>query len=117
MPPVPDTPAAGRQPRAKSDQVAIRRVTAIMLLAAAVLDLTRCGLVVRTIKQAGAAAGLVSVGAAAAVSLWTAHGCQRHPLVGLGRLPHRHGVRTPSCNPASMPYAIPTPRLPPSASW
>jgi hypothetical protein len=56
----------------------IRRITAIMLLAAAVLDLTRCGLVVGTVTQAGAAAGLVSAGlAAAAVSLWTARGCQR----------------------------------------
>jgi hypothetical protein len=56
----------------------IRRITAIMLLAAAVLDLTRCGLVVGTITRAGAAAGLVSAGlAAAAVSLWTARGCQR----------------------------------------
>ena len=56
----------------------IRRVTAMMLLAAAVLDLTRCGLVVGTVTQGGAAAGLLSVGvAAAAVSLWTARGCQR----------------------------------------
>ena len=56
----------------------IRRVTAMLLLAAAVLDLTRCGLVVGTVTQAGTAAALVSVGlAAAAVSLWTACGCQR----------------------------------------
>ncbi len=56
----------------------IRRVTATMLLAAAVLDLTRCGLVVGTITQGGIAAGLVSAGvAAAAVSLWTARGCRR----------------------------------------
>jgi len=75
-----DTPAAEGDgtagPRATS--LPIRRVTAIMLLAAAVLDLTRCGLVVGTVTQAGAAAGLVSVGlAAAAVSLWTARGCQQ----------------------------------------
>jgi hypothetical protein len=56
----------------------VRRVTAMMLLAAAVLDLTRCGLVVGTVTQAGLAAGLISAGlAAAAVSLWTARGCQR----------------------------------------
>ena len=55
----------------------IRRVTAVMLLAAAILDLIRCGLVMGTATQAGAAAALVSVGlAAAAVSLWTARGCQ-----------------------------------------
>jgi hypothetical protein len=55
----------------------IRRVTALMLLAAAVLDLTRCGLVMGAATQAGPAAVLVSAGlAAAAVSLWTARGCQ-----------------------------------------
>jgi hypothetical protein len=63
-------PAATRLP--------IRRVTAMMLLAAAALDLTRCGLVVGTVTQAGTAAALVSAGlAAAAASLWTARGCQR----------------------------------------
>ena len=63
-------PAAARLP--------IRRVTAAMLLAAAVLDLTRCGLVVGTVAQAGTAAALVSAGVAAtAVSLWTARGCRR----------------------------------------
>ena len=63
-------PAATRSP--------LRRVTAMMLLAAAVLDLARCGLVVGTVTQAGAAAAQVSAGlAAAAASLWTACGCQR----------------------------------------
>jgi hypothetical protein len=40
----------------------IRRATAVMLLAAAVLDLTRCGLAPVTAAQAGAAAGPMSVG-------------------------------------------------------
>ena len=63
-------PAATRLP--------IRQVTATMLLAAAALDLTRRGLVVGTVTQAATAAALVSAGlAAAAVSLWTARGCQR----------------------------------------
>jgi hypothetical protein len=63
-------PAAARSP--------VRRVTAVMLLAAAVLDLTRCGLVAGTVTQTGTAAGLVTAGlAATAVSLWTARGCQR----------------------------------------
>jgi hypothetical protein len=62
-------PAATRFP--------IRRVTAMMLLAAAALDLTRCGLVMGTVTQAGAAAAVVSAGlTAAAASLWTARGCQ-----------------------------------------
>ena len=55
-----------------------RRVTAVMLLAAAALDLTRCGLVAAAVRQAGEAAMPVSAGlAAAAVSIWTARGCQR----------------------------------------
>ena len=76
----------GEKPAAAADAPAVptanrspsRRVTAMMLLAAAALDLTRCGLVLATTRQAGAATGLVSAGlAAAAVSLWTARGCQR----------------------------------------
>ena len=56
----------------------IRRVTAVMLLAAALLDLTRCGFVVGSVTQAGTATVLVSAGlAAATLSLWTACGCQR----------------------------------------
>ena len=56
----------------------IRRVTAVLLLAAAALDLTRCGLAVATIRPGGEAAMLVSAGlAAAGISLWTARGCQR----------------------------------------
>jgi hypothetical protein len=63
-------PAASRLP--------IRRVTAMMLLAAAALDLTRCGLVMGTVTRAGIVAALVSAGlATAAASLWTARGCQR----------------------------------------
>jgi len=63
-------PAATRLP--------VRRVTAMMLLAAAVLDLTRCGVVVGTVTRAETAVAMVSAGlAAAAVSLWTARGCQR----------------------------------------
>jgi hypothetical protein len=66
----PAGPAAARSP--------VRRLTALMLLAAAALDLTRCGIVVGTMTPAGTAAALVSFGvAAAAVSLWTAHGCRR----------------------------------------
>lgn len=55
-----------------------RRVTAMLLLAAAVLDLTRCGLAVVTVRPAGMAAVLVSAGlSAAGISLWTARGCRR----------------------------------------
>jgi hypothetical protein len=48
-----------------------------MLLTAAALDLSRCGIVMATARHAGPAIGLVSAGlAAAALTLWTARGCQ-----------------------------------------
>lgn len=75
-----DTPAAEETPTAgaTANRLTIRRVTAVMLLAAAALDLTRCGLAPVTVTRAGPAAGAVSAGlAAAAVSLWAARGCQR----------------------------------------
>jgi hypothetical protein len=74
-----DAPAAaGGAAEPTAARVPVRRVTAVMLLAAAALDLTRCGLAPVTAAQAGAAAGPVSAGlAAAAVSFWTARGCQR----------------------------------------
>ena len=62
-------PAAGLRPG--------RRLIAVMLLAAAALDLSRCGIVMANARHGGPAAGLVSAGlAAAALSLWTAHGCR-----------------------------------------
>ena len=60
-------PAAGLRPGA--------RLIAVLLLAAAALDLARCGLVLASARHAGPAIGLVSAGlAAAALSLWTARG-------------------------------------------
>jgi hypothetical protein len=59
-----------------ANRLPARRVTAVLLLAAA-LDLTRCGLVAAAVRQAGEAAMPVSAGlAAAAVSIWTARGCR-----------------------------------------
>ena len=75
-----DTPAAeaGGTEGPAANRLPIRRVTAVMLLAAAALDLTRCGLAPVTVARAGPAAGAVSAGlAAAAVSLWAARGCRR----------------------------------------
>ena len=60
-------PAAGRSTS--------RRLIAAMLIAAAALDLTRCSLVVMTIRQAGPAVGLVAAGiGAAAMSVTAARG-------------------------------------------
>jgi hypothetical protein len=62
-------PAAGLRPG--------RHLIAVMLLTAAALDLSRCGIVMATARHAGPATGLVSAGlAAAALTLWTARGCQ-----------------------------------------
>ena len=63
------TPSAGTRPG--------QRLIAMMLLVAAALDLTRCGLVLATARHPAPAAGLTAAGlAAAAVSIWTARGCR-----------------------------------------
>jgi hypothetical protein len=54
-----------------------RRLIAVMLLAAAALDLTRCGLVLTTARHPAPAAGLIVTGlAAAALSMRTARACR-----------------------------------------
>jgi hypothetical protein len=54
-----------------------RHLIAVMLIGAAVLDLTRCGLVLAAARHPAPAAGLVTAGLAAAVlSMRTARGCQ-----------------------------------------
>ena len=69
-------PAADAGPRASgAEGLAARHLTAALLLAAAGLDLTRCGLVLTTARHLAPAAGLVAAGlAAAAVSIWAAQG-------------------------------------------
>jgi hypothetical protein len=54
-----------------------RCLIAVMLVAAAALDLARCGIVLATARHAGPTIGLVAAGlAAAALSLRTARGCR-----------------------------------------
>jgi hypothetical protein len=54
-----------------------RRLIAVMLIAAAALDLTRCGLVMAAVRHTAPSAGLVMIGlATAALSVRTARGCQ-----------------------------------------
>jgi hypothetical protein len=68
-------PAPGTGPGASAGGRAARRLIAVLLLAAAALDLGRCGLVMATARHPAPAAGLVVAGlAAAAVSIWTARG-------------------------------------------
>ena len=59
---------------------AARRLIAILLLAIAALDLTRCGLVLATARHLAFAAGLVAAGlVAAAISIWIARACLARP--------------------------------------
>jgi hypothetical protein len=54
-----------------------RCLIAVMLVVAAALDLTRCGLVMGAVRHTASAAGLVVIGlAAAALSVRIARGCQ-----------------------------------------
>jgi hypothetical protein len=74
------TPAASANSRTTSlaaDHRPGRRLIAAMLLAAAALDLTRCGLVMVAARHPAPTAGLIAVGlAAAALTVRTARGCQ-----------------------------------------
>jgi hypothetical protein len=54
-----------------------RLLVAVLLLSAAALDVSRCGLVLATARHPAPAAGLVAAGvAAAALSMWAARGCR-----------------------------------------
>ena len=73
-----DVPPAGADGAAASAAKIgpARRLITMMLLAAAALDLARCGIVLATARHAGPAAALLLAGAGAAtLSLWTARGC------------------------------------------
>jgi len=75
----PGSPAAGADSGTTSPAVSrpARRLIAVMLVAAAALDLTRCGLVMAAGRHPASAAGLVVIGlAAAALSVTTARGYQ-----------------------------------------
>jgi hypothetical protein len=81
----PDSPAAGRDSTAAPDQGETARAwsgllsVTVLLVAAAALDLSRCGIVLVTARHGGPAAGLVAAGlASAALSLAAARGSYRH---------------------------------------
>ena len=74
---VPESAAGGGTTVSAAGHWPGRRLIAVLLLAAAVVDLGRCGIVLATAWHSGPPIGLVAAGlAAAAVSLWTARGCQ-----------------------------------------
>jgi hypothetical protein len=71
--PAPGADAGPGAPGAEG--LAARRLITVLLLTAAALDLTRCGLILATAPNLAPAAGLVAAGvAAAALSGWTARG-------------------------------------------
>jgi len=64
-------------PPARSRSRPGRHLIAVMLIGAAVLDLTRCGLVLAATRHPAPTAGLIAAGLAATVlSVRTARGCQ-----------------------------------------
>jgi peptidoglycan/LPS O-acetylase OafA/YrhL len=72
--PVPNVRAAAG-PKLPSAEGRARRLIAVLLLAAAALDVARCCLAMTTAQHPAPAAGVVATGlAAAALSIWTARG-------------------------------------------
>jgi hypothetical protein len=79
--PAPRHPTAARAGRTPAAPAATprpgRHLIAVMLIGAAALDLTRCGLVLTAARHPAPTAGLAAAGLAAAVlSVRTARGCQ-----------------------------------------
>ena len=102
-------PAAGTQ--------IVRRLIVLMLLTAAALDLTRCGLVMAAARHPAPTAGLVAAGlAAAALTARTARGCRAGRrwagwaalLIGLASAPQAaaSGFRSPYLIPDTATAAL-----------
>ena len=71
------TAADGGKVAAAGEAQVVRRLIMVLLLTAAALDLTRCGLVMTAARHPAPTAGLVVAGlAAAALTARTARGCQ-----------------------------------------
>ena len=108
--------AAGRPRPATGTQI-VRRLIVLMLLTAAALDLTRCGLVMAAARHPAPTAGLVAAGlAAAALTARTARGCQAGRrwagwaalLIGLASAPQAaaSGFRSPYLIPDTATAAL-----------
>ena len=73
----PHTEAEGGETGPAAVARIVRRLIVVMLLTAAALDLTRCGLVMAAARHPAQTAGLVTAGlASAALTARTARGCQ-----------------------------------------
>jgi hypothetical protein len=97
----------------------VRRLIVLMLLTAAALDLTRCGLVMAAARHPAPTAGLIAAGlAAAALTTRTARGCQAGRrwagwaalLIGVASTPQAaaSGFRSPYMIPDAATAALGT---------
>jgi hypothetical protein len=107
------SPAAGADSGTTSPAAISRRarcLIAVMLVAAAALDLIRCGLVMVAVRRPAPAAGLVMIGlAAAALSVRTARGCRgrRRWAVWAALLIGAASAPQAAVSGFSAPYTIP----------
>jgi hypothetical protein len=110
LPPDSTTDAGGGKTERAQGTQAVRRLIVLILLTAATLDLTRCGLVMAAARHPAPTAGLVTAGlAAAALTARTARGCRAGRrwagwaalLIGLASAPQA------AASGFSGPYLIP----------
>jgi hypothetical protein len=110
LPPDSTTDAGGGKTERSPGTQAVRRLIVSILLIAATLDLTRCGLVMAATRYPAPTAGLVTAGlAAAALTARTARGCRAGRrwagwaalLIGLASVPQA------AASGFSGPYLIP----------
>jgi hypothetical protein len=110
LPPDSTTDAGGGKTERSPGTQAVRRLIVSILLIAATLDLTRCGLVMAATRYPAPTAGLVTAGlAAAALTARTARGCRAGRrwagwaalLIGLASVPQA------AASGFSGPYLVP----------
>jgi hypothetical protein len=111
------TDADGGKTEPATGTQTVRRLIVLMLLTAAALDLTRCGLVMAAARHPAPTAGLVTAGlAAAALTARTARGCRAGQrwagwtalLIGLASAPQAaaSGFRSPYLIPDTASAAL-----------
>jgi hypothetical protein len=111
------TDAEGGKTEPATGTQIVRRLIVLMLLTAAALDLTRCGLVMAAARHPAPTAGLVTAGlAAAALTARTARGCRAGRrwagwaalLIGLASAPQAaaSGFRSPYLIPDTATAAL-----------
>jgi hypothetical protein len=117
LPPDSTTDAGGGKTERATGTQTVRRLIVSILLTAATLDLTRCGLVMAAARHPAPTAGLVTAGlAAAALTARTARGCRAGQrwagwtalLIGLASAPQAaaSGFRSPYLIPDTASAAL-----------